>query len=120
MAKIMVTIQQIYVLLFYTAIQFKTVLHLTIRNVGEMIILLQHTDICEFPSKDYYGGKLKTVAKCGESVLQIGGPGLRKTTRIAFVDIRGKEIIQIVSTNRGNEKSVANIEESIEAVSKAY
>lgn len=36
------------------------------------------------------------------------------------MDIRGKEIVQIVSTKRGNEKSVANIEESIEAVSKAY
>ncbi|XP_062401621.1 helicase with zinc finger domain 2-like [Sardina pilchardus] len=74
-----------------------------------------HEDICKFPSRAYYEDKLKTAAKNSRSVLQIKRPGVTRPTRTVFVDIKGKEISQFVSTKKGNEKSVRNCEESIEA-----
>ena len=84
------------------------------------MIFFQHEDICEFPSSAYYGGKLRTIVKCRDSILQIKRYGITQSTRIVFVDIEGKEISQFVSTRKGNEKSVANHKESIKAVSHTY
>ncbi|KAL2090568.1 hypothetical protein ACEWY4_012831 [Coilia grayii] len=74
-----------------------------------------HEDICEFPSYAYYKGKLQTKVECRESVLRINRHSMLRPTRIVFVDIEGREISQFVSTAKGNEKSVANHEESIKA-----
>ncbi|XP_049421698.1 helicase with zinc finger domain 2-like isoform X1 [Epinephelus fuscoguttatus] len=66
-----------------------------------------HRDICEFPSKEYYEGKLKTGVEQPSSVLRVEN----KTMPIVFGDIRGKTISLVVSTAKGNENSKANQEE---------
>ncbi|XP_076125053.1 3'-5' exoribonuclease HELZ2-like isoform X4 [Alosa pseudoharengus] len=74
-----------------------------------------HEEICEFPSSAYYKNELVTASSCMGSVLQIKRHGMTRSTRIVFVDIRGKEISQFVSTKKGNEKSVRNRKESVKA-----
>ncbi|XP_041945284.1 helicase with zinc finger domain 2-like isoform X8 [Alosa sapidissima] len=74
-----------------------------------------HEEICKFPSSAYYNDKLITASSCKASVLQIQRHGMTRSTRIVFVDIKGEEISQFVSTKKGNEKSVTNREESIDA-----
>ncbi|XP_072540872.1 3'-5' exoribonuclease HELZ2 isoform X2 [Salminus brasiliensis] len=66
-------------------------------------------DICEFPSKEFYEGKLKTGIPYRMSVfLNI----YQKPTSIIFGHVDGKELSLVVSTERGNENSKANIEEA--------
>ncbi|XP_059415587.1 helicase with zinc finger domain 2 [Carassius carassius] len=69
-------------------------------------------DICEFPSKEFYDGKLKTKTSPKPSLF------LTKTrqTCIVFGHVEGKEKSLVVSTERGNENSKANLEEAEEAV----
>ncbi|XP_063072287.1 3'-5' exoribonuclease HELZ2 [Engraulis encrasicolus] len=74
-----------------------------------------HEDICEFPSTAYYGGTLQTMVECGPSALCIRRHGMIQPTRIVFVDIEGTESRQFISTEKGNERSVANEEECIKA-----
>ncbi|XP_067095662.1 3'-5' exoribonuclease HELZ2 [Osmerus mordax] len=72
-----------------------------------------HEGICEFPSKQFYNGRLKTNAKRRASVL------LKPSaifTPILFGHVAGTEISLVVSTEWGNENSMANIEEAKQAV----
>uniref|UniRef100_A0AAY4EVC6 Rhodanese domain-containing protein n=2 Tax=Denticeps clupeoides TaxID=299321 RepID=A0AAY4EVC6_9TELE len=71
-------------------------------------------EICRFPAAAYYDNNLMTDVDRSPSVIRIEVPeasGIRKATRIVFGDIRGDEIVQVVSTEKGNEKSKANIQE---------
>nr|XP_015220183.1 PREDICTED: helicase with zinc finger domain 2 [Lepisosteus oculatus]XP_015220184.1 PREDICTED: helicase with zinc finger domain 2 [Lepisosteus oculatus]XP_015220185.1 PREDICTED: helicase with zinc finger domain 2 [Lepisosteus oculatus] len=71
-----------------------------------------HEDICEFPSKEFYHGLLKTGTKRKGSVLLAG----RRATSILFGHVEGKEMSLIVSTEQGNENSKANMEEAEQCV----
>uniref|UniRef100_A0A3Q0RPB4 RNB domain-containing protein n=1 Tax=Amphilophus citrinellus TaxID=61819 RepID=A0A3Q0RPB4_AMPCI len=66
-----------------------------------------HEDICEFPSKEFYDGKLKTHVRRPNSVFEVG----HKTKPIVFGDVKGKTISLVVNTTKGNENSKANREE---------
>lgn len=66
-----------------------------------------HEKICEFPSNEFYEGKLKTGEEQPSSVLRVDN----KTMPIVFGDIKGKTISLVVSTAKGNENSKANHEE---------
>ncbi|KAM9364493.1 3'-5' exoribonuclease HELZ2-like [Pholidichthys leucotaenia] len=66
-----------------------------------------HEDICEFPSKEFYEGKLETEVNWPNSVLRVGD----KTMPIVFGHIRGKTICQVVKTSKGNTNSKVNREE---------
>uniref|UniRef100_A0A667XTW8 RNB domain-containing protein n=1 Tax=Myripristis murdjan TaxID=586833 RepID=A0A667XTW8_9TELE len=66
-----------------------------------------HEDICKFPSEAYYDDRLKTEVERPNSVLLINN----KPKQIIFGDVRGKEISQVVSTEKGHENSKANPQE---------
>ncbi|CAJ1050780.1 helicase with zinc finger domain 2 [Xyrichtys novacula] len=66
-----------------------------------------HRDICEFPSKEYYNGKLKTGVEPPSSILRVKN----KPMTIVFGDCKGKTVSLIVNTVKGNENSKANQEE---------
>uniref|UniRef100_A0A674BJF1 Helicase with zinc finger 2 n=1 Tax=Salmo trutta TaxID=8032 RepID=A0A674BJF1_SALTR len=72
-----------------------------------------HKRICEFPSKEFYNGILKTGATPKDSVLLAQSHHL---TPILFGHVYGKEISLVVSTERGNENSKANSAEAEESV----
>ncbi|XP_045079685.1 helicase with zinc finger domain 2 isoform X1 [Coregonus clupeaformis] len=72
-----------------------------------------HERICEFPSKEFYKGILKTRAPRKDSVLLTQSQHL---TPILFGHVDGKEISLVVSTERGNENSKANFAEAEESV----
>ncbi|KAJ0044086.1 hypothetical protein NL108_005995, partial [Boleophthalmus pectinirostris] len=67
-----------------------------------------HEDICTFPSKEYYEGKLNTGVKPPNSVLRVA----ERTMSVVFGDIKGITVRQVVSTSKGNENSKANREET--------
>ncbi|XP_048054667.1 helicase with zinc finger domain 2 isoform X2 [Megalobrama amblycephala] len=69
-------------------------------------------DICEFPSKEFYGGKLKTGTRPKPSLFHTTS----RQTCIVFGHVEGKEKSLVVSTERGNENSKANVEEAEEVV----
>ncbi|KTF83755.1 hypothetical protein cypCar_00027252 [Cyprinus carpio] len=69
-------------------------------------------DICEFPSKEFYDGKLKTKTSPKPSLFLTKS----RQTCIVFGHVEGKEKSLVVSTERGNENSKANLEEAEEAV----
>uniref|UniRef100_A0A4W5KNA1 Helicase with zinc finger 2 n=1 Tax=Hucho hucho TaxID=62062 RepID=A0A4W5KNA1_9TELE len=69
--------------------------------------------ICDFPSKEFYNGILKTGAPRKASVLLAQSHHL---TPILFGHVYGKEINLVVSTERGNENSKANSAEAEESV----
>uniref|UniRef100_A0A672LAH9 Helicase with zinc finger 2, transcriptional coactivator n=1 Tax=Sinocyclocheilus grahami TaxID=75366 RepID=A0A672LAH9_SINGR len=69
-------------------------------------------DICAFPSKEFYEGKLKTGTSPKPSLFL----SKSKQTCIVFGHVEGKEKTLVVSTERGNENSKANLEEAEEAV----
>lgn len=69
--------------------------------------------ICEFPSKEFYNGILKTGATRKDSVLLAQS---HRLTPILFGHVYGKEISLVVSTERGNENSKANSAEAEESV----
>ncbi|XP_052458902.1 helicase with zinc finger domain 2-like [Carassius gibelio] len=72
-----------------------------------------HEEICRFPSEEFYKGKLKTGAERGPLYL-LNKYGL--PTAILFGHVEGKEDSLVVSTEKGNEISVANTEEAKQAV----
>ncbi|KAL2090569.1 hypothetical protein ACEWY4_012832 [Coilia grayii] len=74
-----------------------------------------HEDICEFPSKQFYGGHLKTGRrpKASPSVLM---KDPQDPTSILFGHVEGKEVGLMVSTERGNENSMANLQEAEQTV----
>ncbi|XP_066558927.1 3'-5' exoribonuclease HELZ2 isoform X2 [Amia ocellicauda] len=67
-----------------------------------------HEDICKFPSMESYNGSLKTAVERKTSVLQTA---FNKNTQILFTHILGKERSLVVTTEKGNENSKANMEE---------
>ncbi|KAM8913215.1 3'-5' exoribonuclease HELZ2 isoform 2-T5 [Spinachia spinachia] len=71
-----------------------------------------HENICEFPSREFYDGKLKTGEEQPNSVLRVG----EKTMPIVFGDIIGETIGLVVNTAKGNENSKANKEERVKAI----
>ncbi|XP_061102315.1 helicase with zinc finger domain 2-like isoform X1 [Conger conger] len=71
-----------------------------------------HEDICKFPSETFYNGCLVTKAKRETSVLL--SPS-KKPTAILFGQVDGKEETLVVSTEKGNENSTMNVEESKQA-----
>ncbi|XP_066558925.1 3'-5' exoribonuclease HELZ2 isoform X2 [Amia ocellicauda] len=68
-----------------------------------------HEEICAFPSKEFYDDRLKTGAKRKASVLLAGQ---NRHSPILFGHVEGKEISLVVSTEKGNENSKANLEEA--------
>ena len=89
----------------------------TIYCISCKCILFQHEGICEFPSQQFYNGHLKTKAKRRASVL------LKQAaivTPILFGHVAGTEISLVVSTEWGNENSMANVEEAKQAVNQNY
>uniref|UniRef100_A0A672LTF8 Helicase with zinc finger domain 2-like n=1 Tax=Sinocyclocheilus grahami TaxID=75366 RepID=A0A672LTF8_SINGR len=75
-----------------------------------------HEEICRFPSEEFYEGILKTGAERGPRYL-LNKYGL--PTAILFGHVQGKEHSLVVSTEKGNENSVANTEEAEQAVSQS-
>ena len=77
--------------------------------------MFQHEDICEFPSQQFYNGYLKTGQrpKARPSVLMTAS---QHPTPILFGHVEGKEVGLVVSTERGNENSMANLEEAEQTV----
>ncbi|KAI1890441.1 hypothetical protein AGOR_G00153740 [Albula goreensis] len=71
-----------------------------------------HEDICEFPSKESYDGRLKTGVHRDKSVLMTSN----KNRHIVFGHVTGLEVSLMVTTEKGNENSKANREESEIAV----
>ncbi|XP_069544395.1 3'-5' exoribonuclease HELZ2, partial [Brachyistius frenatus] len=74
-----------------------------------------HEDICEFPSNEFYDGKLETGVQQPASVLRVDG----RTVSIVFGNVKGKTVSLVVSTNKGNENSKANQEERDRVVAVA-
>ncbi|XP_044310820.1 helicase with zinc finger domain 2 isoform X2 [Varanus komodoensis] len=73
-----------------------------------------HREICAFPSKAFYDGKLQTCRLvCRSSILS---HRQRPFCPILFGHIEGKEKSLMVSTEEGNESSQANMEEANEVV----
>ncbi|XP_069099387.1 3'-5' exoribonuclease HELZ2 isoform X1 [Pleurodeles waltl] len=74
-----------------------------------------HQDICTFPSREFYKGRLKTWAQL------IRRPSVfyhskKACCPIIFGHVEGKEQSLVVSTNEGNENSKANPEEAAHTV----
>ncbi|XP_066504071.1 3'-5' exoribonuclease HELZ2-like [Hoplias malabaricus] len=72
-----------------------------------------HMSICQFPSNQFYGGKLKTgdVQRCCFLLNDKSEP-----TAVLFGHVEGDEDRLIVSTAAGNDKSVANKAQAKQAV----
>ncbi|KAI1890439.1 hypothetical protein AGOR_G00153720 [Albula goreensis] len=88
------------------------------RYMGKALMLdtqyRMHESICEFPSQEFYYGRLKTGRRNHRpSVLQTKSQQL---TPILFGHVLGEEISLVVSTERGNENSKANVAEAEQAV----
>ncbi|XP_059426335.1 helicase with zinc finger domain 2-like [Carassius carassius] len=69
-------------------------------------------DICAFPSEEFYKGKLKTGISPKPSLFL----SKSRQTCIVFGHVEGEEKGLVVSTERGNENSKANVEEAEEVV----
>ncbi|KAM9461170.1 3'-5' exoribonuclease HELZ2-like isoform 1-T2 [Clarias gariepinus] len=72
-----------------------------------------HEHICEFPSNEFYGGKLRTGPKRRTCLLLDRND---TPTAILFGHVEGQEISLVVSTAAGNERSAANEQEAEQAV----
>ncbi|KAF5894207.1 helicase with zinc finger domain 2, partial [Clarias magur] len=72
-----------------------------------------HEHICEFPSEEFYGGKLRTGPKRRTCLLLDRNDA---PTAILFGHVEGEEISLVVSTAAGNERSAANEQEAEQAV----
>ncbi|XP_030634059.1 helicase with zinc finger domain 2 [Chanos chanos] len=76
-----------------------------------------HEDICAFPSAEFYRGNLKTGVRRKPSLLLTqSSSGVQRQTSIIFGHVEGNEESLVVSTERGNENSKANVEEARETV----
>ncbi|XP_064160131.1 3'-5' exoribonuclease HELZ2-like isoform X1 [Anguilla rostrata] len=86
------------------------------RYMGRAVMLdtqyRMHEDICEFPSMESYDGKLKTAVLGQNSILLLAN----RSTHTVFGHVIGQEISLVVTTEKGNENSKANREESAIAV----
>jgi hypothetical protein len=81
---------------------------------------LQHPKICEFPSVQFYGGKIRTESSPKWDIptalkLWIN----REKTPLVFCHIEGGEEFLTVSTLEGNEQSCSNKQE-VEQVVRIY
>ncbi|KAM4842633.1 3'-5' exoribonuclease HELZ2 isoform 2-T2 [Thomomys bottae] len=74
-----------------------------------------HQGICAFPSKEFYGQKLKTCPSLWRPPSLLGHVG-QESCPIIFGYLQGQEQILMVSTEEGNENSRANPEEVAEVV----
>ncbi|KAI1889999.1 hypothetical protein AGOR_G00168690 [Albula goreensis] len=72
-----------------------------------------HEGICKFPSWKFYKDSLKTE---GEHELSALCSPSNKQTPILFGHVEGREVGLLVSTEKGNENSTANVEEAEEVV----
>ena len=80
-----------------------------------MYFFLQHPAICEFPSNQFYQGKLETM----RSISWRGDPlpiWPRMSHPIVMCHVEGTERVLSVSTDEGNEQSKMNDKERDEAV----
>lgn len=68
---------------------------------------MQHEDICEFPSQEFYEGRLETAEEQPRSILCVDN----RSMPVVFGHIEGKAISLIVNTAKGNENSKANMAE---------
>ncbi|XP_008300802.1 helicase with zinc finger domain 2 [Stegastes partitus] len=66
-----------------------------------------HQDICEFPSKEFYEGKLKTGVEQPSSVLRVDD----RVMPIVFGHVKGETACLVIKTSKGNSNSKANREE---------
>ncbi|XP_035982534.1 helicase with zinc finger domain 2 isoform X1 [Fundulus heteroclitus] len=83
--------------------RYYTILH------GNTAVMLDtqyrmHKDICEFPSEEFYDGKLKTGVPQPSSVLLVNG----RTMPLVFGHIEGETVRLVVKTAKGNNNSKAN------------
>ncbi|KAI5101910.1 helicase with zinc finger domain 2 [Silurus meridionalis] len=75
-----------------------------------------HEHICNFPSNEFYQGKLQTGAKQRKCLLLNRN---NRPTAILFGHVEGEEFSLSISTTAGNEYSVANELEAMQAVQVA-
>lgn len=68
---------------------------------------MQHKDICEFPSREFYEERLKTAVEQPMSILCAND----KPMPVVFGHIEGEAISLVVNTAKGNENSKANMAE---------
>lgn len=68
---------------------------------------MQHKDICEFPSQEFYEDRLKTAVEQPRSILRVDS----RSMPVVFGHIEGKAISLIANTAKGNENSKANMAE---------
>ncbi|MGH0127270.1 UNVERIFIED_CONTAM: hypothetical protein FKN15_008935 [Acipenser sinensis] len=72
-----------------------------------------HEEICAFPSMEFYKGRLKTDVIRPTSVLHAEW---KRCTPILFGHVVGEVVSLVVSSEKGNENSKANLEEAEMAV----
>ncbi len=89
-----------------------SIFYFKLKCIAYISCLLQQEDICEFPSKEFYEEKLKTGTSPKPSLFLAKS----RQTCIVFGHVEGKEKGLVVSTERGNENSKANVEEAEEVV----
>jgi superfamily I DNA and/or RNA helicase len=81
------------------------------------VCCVQHPAICEFPSKQFYDGRLKSADHSSEWE---GGRVINvwrhKACPLVFCHVEGVEKSQTVSTAEGNEQSKSNEQEKHHAV----
>lgn len=65
---------------------------------------MQHKEICEFPSQEFYEKKLETAVEQPRSILCVNN----RAMPVVFGHIEGEAISLIVNTAKGNENSKAN------------
>ena len=80
----------------------------------------QHPGICEFPSKQFYDGKLLTGSSPKWDIKTPLGIWMnRKKIPIVFCHVEGEEEYLAVSTEEGNEQSCSNKQEVEKVVGSA-
>ena len=92
-----------------------------------MLVLFQHEEICAFPSKHFYGDRLKTANSVKER--EERGRMSNKFVKfwpsdtatdyvpLVFCNVVGKEEELVVTSHEGNERSKSNVEEKDKVVS---